>query len=89
MICVWLTPLTRTCRYLTNSIFDLKTNLKKRNSDLSLWAGLPELVVPDIVRALQKNGDTVEGVWMTSEVNTEEVNSKLDVLYQAMPKLIG
>lgn len=69
-----LTPLN--LRFLTNSIFDLKSSLQARNSDLSLWAGLPEVVVPEIVKALQSQGDRVEGVWMGKEVNTEEVNTE-------------
>jgi len=37
---------------------------------------LPEVVVPAIVKALQSQGDRVEGVWMGKEVNTEEVNTE-------------
>ena len=56
-------------RYLVNSLFDLKSSLRARNSDLSLWAGLPEVVVPQLVRQLQAGGDRVEGVWFGKEVS--------------------
>lgn len=39
-----------------------------------MWAGTPEKVVSQIVQALKEQGDEVEGVWMSKEVNTEEVN---------------
>ncbi|PWN46339.1 cryptochrome [Ceraceosorus guamensis] len=73
-------------RYLTNSVFDVRDSLRSRNSDLSIWAGLPEVVVPRVVEALQKRGDSVEGVWMSKEINTEEVTTEKR-LGQALSKL--
>lgn len=60
--------------FLTHSVYDLRSRLQERNSGLSVWAGLTEKVVPAIISALKAQGDDVEAVWMTKEINTEEVN---------------
>lgn len=60
--------------FVTRSVYDLKSRLQSINSDLSIYAGLPENIVSSIIQKLQASGDTVEAVWMHKEVNTEEVN---------------
>ncbi|KAN0060114.1 hypothetical protein ACQY0O_008088 [Thecaphora frezii] len=61
-------------KFMNNSVFDLRDRLRKRGSDLAVFAGTPEAVVPSLVKAIRDKGDTVEAVWMGKEVNTEEVN---------------
>ncbi|PWN53911.1 cryptochrome [Violaceomyces palustris] len=61
-------------KFLNNSVFDLRDRLRSVGSDLAMFAGTPEAVVPALVKEIRQKGDTVEGVWMTKEVNTEEVN---------------
>lgn len=41
-----------------------------------MWAGSPEKVVANIIKALQERGDSVEAVWMHKEVNPEEVTTE-------------
>lgn len=63
-------------RFLTKSVYDLRSNLQKIGSDLSLWAGQPHVILPKIVKALQEQGDRVEAVWMSKEPHTEEVETE-------------
>lgn len=39
-----------------------------------MFAGTPESVIPHLVKAVRDKGDTVEGVYLGREINTEEVN---------------
>ena len=70
---LWRCGVHRT-KFVNNSVFDLRDRLRARGSDLAMYAGTPEAVIPKLVRAIRNKGDTVEGVWMGKEVNTEEVN---------------
>lgn len=55
---------------MTRSVYDLKARLKKLGSDLSIWAGQPDVVLAKLVEAFQRGGDKVEAVWMSGEVRT-------------------
>lgn len=61
---------------MTKSVYDLKSNLQKIGSDLSLWAGQPHVILPKIIKSLQEKGDRVEAVWMSKEPHTEEVETE-------------
>jgi deoxyribodipyrimidine photolyase len=54
--------------FLAQSVFDVKTRLKALGSDLGVYFGRPESVIPRLVRHLESKGDKVEGVWLQSEV---------------------
>lgn len=71
----WLkADLQPTLSFVTRSVFDLKSQLESKGSGISIFAGMPELVLPSLVKSIQAAGDSVEGVYMCKEVNTEEVN---------------
>ncbi|CAE6419686.1 unnamed protein product [Rhizoctonia solani] len=61
-------------RFLVQSVFDLKSQLKSAGSDLGVYLGRPENVVPHLIHQLQKQGDTIEGVWLQRESASEEVS---------------
>lgn len=63
-------------RFLHKSVYNLRSNLRKVGSDLSLWAGQPQVILPKIIKALQDKGDRVEAVWMSKEPHTEEIASE-------------
>jgi hypothetical protein len=51
-------------------VFDLKLGLNSVGSDLGVYFGRPENVVPRLVSRLLNQGDKVEGVWLQREVRT-------------------
>ncbi|KAH7339583.1 DNA photolyase, FAD-binding/Cryptochrome [Rhizoctonia solani] len=55
-------------RFLVQSVFDLKSQLKSMGSDLGVYLGRPENVVPCLVHQLRDQGDTIEGVWLQREL---------------------
>ncbi|KAG8691739.1 hypothetical protein FRC11_011118 [Ceratobasidium sp. 423] len=61
-------------RFLVQSVFDLKSQLKSLGSDLGVYLGRPENVVPRLVHQFRDQGDTVEGVWLQQESASEEVS---------------
>jgi deoxyribodipyrimidine photo-lyase len=63
-------------RFLHKSVYNLQSNLRRVGSDLSIWAGQPQIVLPRIIKALKDQGDNVEAVWMSKEPHTEEVASE-------------
>jgi deoxyribodipyrimidine photo-lyase len=54
--------------FLAQSVFDVKTRLKALGSDLGVYFGHTESIVPLLVRQLESKGDKVEGVWLQREV---------------------
>ena len=46
-------------RFLAESVYDLQNNLKSKGSNLLVRFGKPEKVVPEIIKALQKEGHEV------------------------------
>ncbi|CDS00413.1 hypothetical protein [Sporisorium scitamineum] len=70
---IWRTGIHRTS-FINESVFDLRDRLRGVGSDLALFAGTPESVIPALVREIRDKGDTVEGVFLGREINTEEVN---------------
>ncbi|PWN34967.1 cryptochrome [Meira miltonrushii] len=59
-------------QFMTRSVYDLQSRLQSIGSDLSIWSGHPHLILHKIVKALQKNGDNIHGVWYGEEPHTEE-----------------
>ena len=61
-------------RFLAQSVWDLKDDLKSRGSDLVLRAGLIGDVLDDLLEGFAKNehDSEVVGVWMTEEDGVEE-----------------
>ncbi|UTT96905.1 hypothetical protein NDA17_004807 [Ustilago hordei] len=78
---LWRTGVHRT-KLINQSLFDLKQSLRSIGSDLSIFAGTPEAVVPGLIKGIRDSGDTVEAVYLGREVNTEEVDvqKRLDTL---------
>ncbi|KAF8706119.1 DNA photolyase, partial [Rhizoctonia solani] len=72
--------------FLAQSVFDVKSQLKSVGSDLAIYLGRPENVVPHLVSGLQERGDTIEGVWLQQEVPSEEVTVE-NRLSRALRKL--
>ncbi len=54
---------------MVESVFDLKERYKEKGSDMIVACGKPETIVTSVVKALLKQGDRVEGVWMQKEVS--------------------
>ncbi|CED82658.1 Deoxyribodipyrimidine photolyase/cryptochrome [Phaffia rhodozyma] len=73
-------------KFLAESVFDLKSNLRKINSDLMIGYGLPEKAIPEVVRQLQNDGMDVSGVWVAQEVNSEEMRQETRI-QKALGKL--
>ncbi|KAJ9478672.1 putative Deoxyribodipyrimidine photo-lyase, mitochondrial (putative) [Pseudozyma hubeiensis] len=70
---IWRTGVHRT-KFINESVFDLRDRLRSVGSDLAMFAGTPESVVPSLVNEIRDKGDTVEAVYLGREINTEEVN---------------
>ncbi|NJK34481.1 MAG: DASH family cryptochrome [Oscillatoriales cyanobacterium SM2_2_1] len=54
-------------QFLTESVMNLRENLRSRGSDLLIRLGEPELIIPELVKAWQ-----IEAVFYHQEVTTEE-----------------
>ncbi|KAG9093114.1 hypothetical protein FS749_015056 [Ceratobasidium sp. UAMH 11750] len=67
----WRTGRHRAC-FLAQSVFDLQKRLRALGSDLGVYFGRPENIVPSLVQHLESKGDQVEGVWLQREVASEE-----------------
>ncbi|CAE6430820.1 unnamed protein product [Rhizoctonia solani] len=61
-------------RFLAQSVFDLKSQLESVGSNLGVYLGRPENVVPRLVHQLRVQGDTIEGVWLQRESASEEIS---------------
>ncbi|EST05766.1 DNA photolyase, N-terminal [Kalmanozyma brasiliensis GHG001] len=70
---IWRTGVHRT-KFINESVFDLRERLRSVGSDLAIFAGTPESVVPSLIKSIRDKGDTVEAVYLGREINTEEVN---------------
>ncbi|SPO25182.1 related to Deoxyribodipyrimidine photolyase [Ustilago trichophora] len=70
---IWRSGLHRT-KFINESVFDLRDRLRSVGSDLAMFAGTPESVIPSLVKSIRDKGDTVEAVYLGREINTEEVN---------------
>jgi deoxyribodipyrimidine photo-lyase len=71
--------ITELYSFLTRSVYDMRDNLRKIGSDLSIWAGQPHVILERLVKALQNNGDRVHGVWMGREPHTEEIGTEVKI----------
>lgn len=60
-------------RFLHESLVDLQSTLQTLGSDLSIYFGHPEKVVPAIVRACASAGHSVEAVYLSPENTSEEI----------------
>ncbi|CBQ70960.1 related to Deoxyribodipyrimidine photolyase [Sporisorium reilianum SRZ2] len=70
---LWRTGVHR-ARFVNESVFDLRARLRGVGSDLAMYAGTPESVVPALIHKIRAGGDSVEAVYLGREINTEEVN---------------
>ncbi|KAK5953941.1 hypothetical protein OHC33_005212 [Knufia fluminis] len=61
-------------RFLAQSVWDLKEDLKAKGSDLVLRAGMLGEVLDDVLTSFRTKGQDVQvvGVWMTGEEGVEE-----------------
>ncbi|UZJ56859.1 hypothetical protein CBS101457_006179 [Exobasidium rhododendri] len=60
-------------RFLSESVYDLRSRLRELGSDLMIRFGRPEIVVDHLVQGFQAQGDTVEAVWLQKEMTSPEV----------------
>ncbi|BGO99095.1 hypothetical protein NBRC10513v2_000199 [Rhodotorula toruloides] len=68
----WRTGAFR-ARFLVEGVYDMRTSLRQRGSDLLLRFGKMEKVTTDVVKALIANGDEVREVILQKEFYTEEL----------------
>ncbi len=67
-------------------MYDLRSRLNDRGSDLLIRFGKPEKVVANLVAALQARGDHVEGVWLQKEITAGEIHVEEQVRKAVEPK---
>lgn len=61
------------CRFLSESLWDLKSGLEKFGSGLCLRVGTVDEVIKQMLKEINEKDDAkVAAVWMTSEEGTEE-----------------
>ncbi|KAF4637650.1 hypothetical protein G7Y89_g413 [Cudoniella acicularis] len=61
------------CKFLSESVWDLKDGLEKVRSGLCLRVGMVDEVISQLLEAINEKGDSKVGaVWMTSEEGVEE-----------------
>ncbi|GAA94967.1 uncharacterized protein L969DRAFT_53007 [Mixia osmundae IAM 14324] len=63
-------------KFLTEAVFDVQKRLRSAGSDLAIRFGVPEDATISFIKALQKNGDTVEGIYLQRELCVEEIASE-------------
>ncbi|PWN30767.1 cryptochrome, partial [Jaminaea rosea] len=68
----WKTGAFR-ARFIAESVYDLRSRLRDRGSDLCIRFGRVEDVVANLVKAFQDQSTNVEGVWMQKEMTSGEV----------------
>lgn len=67
-------------KFLAESVWDLKKDLEKIGSGLTMRVGMPGQVVKDLLDGFKHQDDVeVEGVWMTSEEGVEEKREEREV----------
>ncbi|CAO1625863.1 unnamed protein product [Parajaminaea phylloscopi] len=69
----WKTGAFR-ARFIAESVYDLRSRLRERGSDLCIRFGITEDVVSNLVHAFKASGTRVEGVWMQKEMTSAEVS---------------
>ncbi|KAN0060674.1 hypothetical protein ACQY0O_007332 [Thecaphora frezii] len=75
----WKTGGFRT-RFISESVYDLRSRLRELGSDLLIRFGTPEDVICNLVHALRANGDYVEGVWMQKEMTYPETEIETQIV---------
>lgn len=66
-------------RFLAESVWDLKSDLRSKGSDLVIRAGMISDVLKDILTAFKEHGNAeVMGIWMTDEEGVEEKREERD-----------
>lgn len=61
-------------RFIAETVYDLRSRLADRGSDLLIRFGRTEDIVTSLVSALQANGDIVESVWTQMEYAQPDVD---------------
>lgn len=70
----------RRAKFLAESVWDLKSDLERVGSGLTIRVGMAGQVVADVLKQLKKAGNVeVSGVWMTNEEGVEEKREENDV----------
>lgn len=59
--------------FAAESVYDLRSRLRERGSDLCIRFGLVEDVVANLIKAFQDQGDEVEALWMEKEFTADEI----------------
>lgn len=60
-------------RFISETVYDLRSRLREAGSDLLVRFGRPEDVIRNLVKGFKDQGDTVEAVWMQKEMTHQEV----------------
>lgn len=63
-------------KFITESIWDLKSSLEKLNSGMILRVGSYSDVLTQIVESLKEQNQSVDSVWLTEEPSKEEVDDQ-------------
>ena len=66
-------------KFLGETLWNLKDNLKKNGSDLVLRAGLVADVTSSLMQELKEKGTEVSAVWMTAEEGVEEKREEREI----------
>ena len=70
----------RRVRFLAESVWDLRKELEKIGSGLTIRMGMLGQVVKDLLDGFKQQGDVaIEGIWMTSEEGVEEQRDEREV----------
>ncbi|PWZ03131.1 cryptochrome [Testicularia cyperi] len=75
----WKTGGFRT-RFISETVYDLRSRLRAVGSDLLIRFGIPEVVVANLVSAFQAEGTHVEGVWLQKEMTHPEIEVENHIL---------
>lgn len=60
-------------RFISETVYDLRSRLRSVGSDLLIRFGTPESVIQNLVSAFQAEGTHVEGIWLQKEMTHAEV----------------
>ncbi|GAC97129.1 hypothetical protein PHSY_004714 [Pseudozyma hubeiensis SY62] len=75
----WKTGGFRT-RFVSESVYDVRSRLRSVGSDLLIRFGTPEEVIYNLVHAFQAEGTHVEGVWLQKEMTYPEIDVENNII---------
>jgi deoxyribodipyrimidine photo-lyase len=72
-------------RFISETVYDLRSRLRAVGSDLMVRFGRPEVVVENLAKAFQAQGDEVEGVWLQKEMTSPEIRVEDEIAKRLEP----